>query len=317
MNRIFAIAPALLVLALLSGPADAQSIAATVVATCGGQTLVAGTNRAVSQDTTGKLCDGSSGTGGSTANQGTPNAGGASSWPVDVQRLNGGTVSTGAGASGAQTQRVITATDSTIGTLTGGGVAAGATDSGNPVKIGGKYNASGVTLTDGQRGDIQLSSKGGLITASPGSVGITGASANPATTFDITGNNRVLGTANYVYNGSTNDLGFSCVSSAVVNVTAGNTTEIVALTASQVIRVCGFSVSMSLTGSAQWVYGTGTNCGSGTTNLTGDVPLLTATPWTYGGNSAAGSVIRGASANALCLKATTGNVIGVVSYVKY
>jgi hypothetical protein len=37
-----------------------------------------------------------------------------------------------------------------------GAVAAGATDSGNPVKIGGKYNASAPTLVDGQRGDAQL-----------------------------------------------------------------------------------------------------------------------------------------------------------------
>ena len=44
----------------------------------------------------------------------------------------------------------------------GGAVAAGATDSGNPVKIGGKYNATQPTLTDGQRGDVQLTSRGGL-----------------------------------------------------------------------------------------------------------------------------------------------------------
>lgn len=37
-----------------------------------------------------------------------------------------------------------------------GNAASGATDSGNPVKVGGKYNASAPTLTDGQRGDLQL-----------------------------------------------------------------------------------------------------------------------------------------------------------------
>lgn len=41
-----------------------------------------------------------------------------------------------------------------------GGVAAGATDSGNPVKVGGKYNATLPTLTDGQRGDLQLNARG-------------------------------------------------------------------------------------------------------------------------------------------------------------
>lgn len=37
-----------------------------------------------------------------------------------------------------------------------GNVAAGAADSGNPVKVGGKYNATLPTLTDGNRGDLQL-----------------------------------------------------------------------------------------------------------------------------------------------------------------
>lgn len=39
-----------------------------------------------------------------------------------------------------------------------GTAASGATDSGNPVKVGGKYNATLPTLTDGQRGDLQLDS---------------------------------------------------------------------------------------------------------------------------------------------------------------
>ena len=40
-----------------------------------------------------------------------------------------------------------------------GDVASGATDSGNPVKVGGKYNATLPTLTDGQRGDVQVDIK--------------------------------------------------------------------------------------------------------------------------------------------------------------
>lgn len=40
-----------------------------------------------------------------------------------------------------------------------GNSAAGATDSGAPVKVGGKYNSTLPTLTDGQRGDNQLDAK--------------------------------------------------------------------------------------------------------------------------------------------------------------
>lgn len=45
-----------------------------------------------------------------------------------------------------------------------GNVASGAADSGNPVKIGGRYNSTNPTLADGQRGDLQLGTRGSLIT---------------------------------------------------------------------------------------------------------------------------------------------------------
>lgn len=59
----------------------------------------------------------------------------------------------------------ITATQSTASNLKvepAGNVASGASDSGNPVKVGGKYNSSAPTLTDGQRGDLQLDVNGNL-----------------------------------------------------------------------------------------------------------------------------------------------------------
>lgn len=43
-----------------------------------------------------------------------------------------------------------------------GNVASGATDSGNPVKVGGVYNSTEPTLTNGQRGDLQIGSTGSL-----------------------------------------------------------------------------------------------------------------------------------------------------------
>lgn len=52
-------------------------------------------------------------------------------------------------------------TDGTTGGQgVGGTVAAGAADSGNPVKIGGVYNTTEPTLTTGQRGNVQLNSRG-------------------------------------------------------------------------------------------------------------------------------------------------------------
>jgi hypothetical protein len=43
-----------------------------------------------------------------------------------------------------------------------GNVASGGADSGNPVKVGGKYNLVPITLADGQRGDVQLDANGYL-----------------------------------------------------------------------------------------------------------------------------------------------------------
>lgn len=46
--------------------------------------------------------------------------------------------------------------------MTSGTVASGAADSGNPVKVGGVYNATAPTLGDGERGDAQIDANGNL-----------------------------------------------------------------------------------------------------------------------------------------------------------
>jgi hypothetical protein len=45
-----------------------------------------------------------------------------------------------------------------------GSIASGTADSGNPVKVGGKYNSTKPTFTDGQRGDFQIDTKGNQAT---------------------------------------------------------------------------------------------------------------------------------------------------------
>jgi hypothetical protein len=59
-----------------------------------------------------------------------------------------------------------------------GNVASGSADAGNPVKVGGKYNSTPPTFTDGQRGDLQLDSAGNLkVNIATGSTGNAAASA--------------------------------------------------------------------------------------------------------------------------------------------
>ncbi len=59
-----------------------------------------------------------------------------------------------------QVVRPLTTTASPIHAT--GIVASGVADSGNPVKVGGKYNASAPTLTDGNRGDLQMDVNGNV-----------------------------------------------------------------------------------------------------------------------------------------------------------
>lgn len=94
----------------------------------------------------------------------------------NIAQLGGFPINLGAGNTGTGTQRVVIATDQIAipvsGTITanqgtspwvvGGSVASGAADSGNPVKIGGVYNSTMPTLTNGQRGNLQLSSRSEL-----------------------------------------------------------------------------------------------------------------------------------------------------------
>lgn len=63
----------------------------------------------------------------------------------------------------SQSVAVTQATASSLNAQVVGNAASAATDSGNPIKVGGKYNSTQPTFTDGQRGDIQLSSRGAQI----------------------------------------------------------------------------------------------------------------------------------------------------------
>ena len=72
-------------------------------------------------------------------------------------------------ASGSASIRITPTAAAAVGVQhVGGQVASGATDAGNPVKVGGVYNSSLPTLTNGQRGDVQLDASGRQLTASIG-----------------------------------------------------------------------------------------------------------------------------------------------------
>jgi hypothetical protein len=114
-------------------------------------------------------------------------------------------------------------------------------------------------------------------------------------------------------------------SNAVINVVTATTTQLVALSGTKTIYVCGYSftIDSSATSAATALieYGTGASCGTGTTALTGTYGTATATagpailiiPGPY-----AGTAFSTAAGNALCIltAGTTVNVQGQLTYVQ-
>lgn len=199
----------------------------------------------------------------------------------------------------------------------GGSVASGATDSGNPVKVGGKYNSTKPTLTDGQRGDMQLGTRGSLavtIMQQDGTNSLPFGGLGDGTSNGQ--NTAIFQSFGNSYNGSTWDRDFTCPSSAVINVAAAATTQLVALASSQIIRVCSFVISGdTLATTATFVYGTGSNCATGQAALTGAMRLPDEGSIALSGMN--GSLFRTIASNALCLTAATGAVTGFVTYAQY
>ena len=91
-----------------------------------------------------------------------------------------------------------------------GTIAAGAADSGNPVKVGGVYNSTQPTYTNGQRGDVQISSRGAMVVAprsgsAQSSGGSDGANNSINTLFDDLGNSLLRSVRPSFFNNSTWD----------------------------------------------------------------------------------------------------------------
>lgn len=213
----------------------------------------------------------------------------------------------------------VTAGTGTSATQVQGNVASGAADGSTlPVKIGGRFNTIIPTVTDGQRVDLQATNRGILMSNLVGAGGSGVADTGSAGTDSLASANNglLVNSRDYLSNGSSWDRAFTCTSSAVVNVTAAATTQIVALSGSTQVRVCSIAISMSAAGTAKFVYGTGANCVTGTTDLTAAFTLATGTPLQISAPSG-GSLFRGAAANALCVTAVTGNVVGFITYAQF
>lgn len=107
-----------------------------------------------------------------------------------------------------------------------------------------------------------------------------------------------------------------CDSQAFLNMSTATTTEIVALTSSQSIRVCSYRLMAGGTANVKFVRGTGTNCGTGTTDVSANFPLVAQSGLAPSGGSSPIYIIT--ASNALCVTSSAAVTVAVeVSYTKY
>jgi len=97
---------------------------------------------------------------------------------------------------------------------TAGDVASGATDSGNPVKVGGVYNTTLPTFTNGQRANFQVGTAGSLNVTVYGANSASAVSVGSWTDANTSGNLFRVGAYCSVWNGTTTDRQYSGAASA-------------------------------------------------------------------------------------------------------
>ena len=108
----------------------------------------------------------------------------------------------------------------------------------------------------------------------------------------------------------------SKISSVNINLTgATGNTEIVALSGSTVIYVCGFSLIVGGADGTQWITGTGSACGTGETDKA-TYNFAAAGDGVVAGN-AGYMIFKTAAGGALCVERTNSVTLsGIVSYVQ-
>lgn len=167
----------------------------------------------------------------------------------------------------------------------------------NPVPIAG---SSSPTFIGQQQTGIDGTSNNNLISTLPGFQGI-------------------LSSGNFIFNGSSWDRLIVCTHTSTFSV-ASTTSQVIALSSGQSIRICSFDINPATitAGSTDIVYGTGVNCVTGLTTLTGAYTLPAAavvdiTPSTL----SALSPLTVPASQAVCIRAVTSTVNGFIVWEQH
>lgn len=101
--------------------------------------------------------------------------------------------------------------------------------------------------------------------------------------------------------------------SVAISISTATTTQLVALATGKAIAVTSFNVIAADSGSFQLVYGTGSNCGTGTTAVTGNYSLVAQAGLSIGDGVAPILILP--PGKALC--ATTSAAVGMAGSISY
>lgn len=220
----------------------------------------------------------------------------------------------------------------TTGLFAQGPVASATANAGNPVKIGGPFNTTQPTVTNGQVVDAQYSPRGAAIVVpgvegfpvtvtsnSPTPTGAATAQADGATNTPVVPtvgagpNAETVPSYPYKFNGATWDRDFVCTLSAPITFSAtSGSVQIVAPSAATIVRVCHISISSNNATNFTLEYGHGSACGTGTTALSGAYNNVTTLALDFGGT------LRTASGEGFCI-VSSGSITagGIATYAQF
>lgn len=229
-------------------------------------------------------------------------AGSDASKAVAVQGITGGKPVPVSAASGSIASGAIASGAVASGAVASGAFTSGSVTDGAIVTLGNKTDAKS-TATDSTSVSAmsvlkQISASAQAGTANTGSTVPTGA----------------------VYVGANSGGNLTGIiqadASVPINISTATTTQLVALSAGKKIYVTNYKVIAGGTGNFKFVYGTGTNCGTGTTDLEGANNLTAQAGSSDGGGL--GAILFVPAGNALCAT-TSANVqmSGHVAYTQY
>lgn len=182
------------------------------------------------------------------------------------------------------------------------GVSAQVTNPTASVSISGTVNVAGVKSSNG--GAPGATNLGVLPAVANAAAPSFTEARQVALSTDLAGNLRAL---QFLSDGVNPYVALGCTNQALINLTNASLTQIIAISGSLQPYICHIAYAGPAPGDFKLQYGTGSNCGSGTTDLTALFKSVQSFDFSY----PMGSPLRGVASNAICAIQTTSQAAGI------